>query len=415
MPSDPVFSNSPLIHPDGRPVTVLQVLPRLVVGGAERGTVDVAAAIQRAGGRAIVASQGGPMVHELERAQAKHVRLPLAPKNPITIWRNAGRLARVIRQNKVDIVHARSRAPAWSALWAARRTGARFMTTFHDTYSAESAWKRRYNSVMAKGQLVIAISQFVADHIRELYGLGASVIRIIPRGVDLARFDPARVPAERKIKLIHDWNLPDDRPIILMPARLSRKKGHLVLVEALAKLGRKDICCLMVGDDGRQTSYRSALIEMIHECDLDGVVRLLPQTQDMAAAYSLAAVVVAPSIKAEGFGRVPVEAQAMGRPVIASDVGGFRETIVNGLTGLLVPPGDSQRLSVALGSALDLGQEDRDALAGEAMANIQAKFTREHMCAATLDVYRELMFGAWPPVERAGAEAVGIEADSAHT
>jgi len=410
MSSDFASSAPPLTHPDGRPITVLQVLPRLVVGGAERGAVDVAAAIQRAGGMAIVASEGGPMVHELERAHAKHVKLPLAPKNPFTIWRNAARLVRLIRQHKVDIVHARSRAPAWSALWAAQRTGARFMTTFHDTYSAESAWKRRYNSVMAQGQLVIAISDFVAEHVREVYGIGMSVIRTIPRGIDLSKFDPDRVPAERKIKLIHDWNLPDDQPIILMPARLSRKKGHLVLVEALAKLGRKDICCLMVGDDGRKTTYRDNLIAMIHECDLDGAVRLLPQTQDMPAAYSLAAVVVAPSIKAEGFGRVPVEAQAMGRPVIASDVGGFRETIVNGQTGLLVPPGNSQRLSVALGSALDLGQEDRDALAAEAMANIQARFTRERMCAATLDVYRELIFGTRP-----AEEPIGIGADSAHT
>src|ERR1700733_2491732 len=366
MQGDPAITATPLIHPDGRPVTVLQVLPRLVVGGAERGTVDVAVAIQRAGGIAIVASEGGPMVHELERARAKHIKLPLARKNPFTIWRNASRLARVIRQNKVDIVHARSRAPAWSALWAARRTGARFMTTYHDTYSAGSAWKRRYNSVMAKGQRVIAISEFIADHLRELYGLGAGVLRTIPRGIDLSRFDPARVPAERKIKLTHDWNLPDDRPIILMPARLSRKKGHKVLIEALAKLKRTDISCIIVGDDGRQTSYRTSLRELIHECQLEGIVRLLPQTQDMPAAYSLAAVVVAPSIKAEGFGRVPVEAQAMGRPVIASDVGGFRETIVNGLTGLLVPAGDSQRLSIALGSALDLAQEDREALAVEA-------------------------------------------------
>jgi glycosyltransferase involved in cell wall biosynthesis len=410
MQGDPAITATPLIHPDGRPVTVLQVLPRLVVGGAERGTVDVAAAIQRAGGIAIVASEGGPMVHELERARAKHIKLPLARKNPFTIWRNASRLARVIRQNKVDIVHARSRAPAWSALWAARRTGVRFMTTYHDTYSAGSAWKRRYNSVMAKGQRVIAISEFVADHLRDLYGLGASVLRVIPRGVDLSRFDPSRVPAERKIKLTHDWNLPDDRPIILMPARLSRKKGHKVLVEALAKLKRADLCCIIVGDDGRQTSYRTSLLELIHECQLEGVVRLLPQTADMPAAYSLAAVVVAPSIKPEGFGRVPVEAQAMGRPVIASDVGGFRETIVNGLTGLLVPPGDAGRLSVALASALDLGAEDREALAAEAIANIQAKFTKEHMCAATLEVYRELAAG-----NRSVADPVGIDTITDHT
>ena len=249
MQSDPGFPANPLLHPDGRPITVLQVLPRLVVGGAERGTVDVGTAIQRAGGIALVASEGGPMVHELERSRAKHIKLPLARKNPLTIWRNAGRLARLIRQHKVDIIHARSRAPAWSALWAARRTGIRFVTTYHDTYSANSSWKRRYNSVMAKGHRVIAISEFIADHIRDLYGLGASVLRVIPRGVDLTRFDPTRVPAERKIKLTHDWNLPEDRPIILMPARLSRKKGHRVLIEALAKLKRTDICCVMVGDE----------------------------------------------------------------------------------------------------------------------------------------------------------------------
>jgi glycosyltransferase involved in cell wall biosynthesis len=397
MPSDYDPPPDPLLRPDGRPITILQVLPRLIVGGAERGAVDVAGAIQRAGGIAIVASEGGAMVHELERSRARHIKLPLARKNPVSIWRNAGRLAKVIRQNDVDIIHARSRGPAWSAMWAARRTGIKFVTTYHDTYSAGSAWKRRYNSVMSRGDRVIAISEFIADHLRDLYNLADAVLRVIPRGIDLSRFDRYRVPAERKIKLTHDWNLPDDRPIILMPARLSRKKGHLVLIEALSKLKRTDISCIMVGDDGRQTAYRTALLEFIHDCGMDGVVRLLPPANDMAAAYSLAAVVVAPSIKPEGFGRVPVEAQAMGVPVIASDIGGFRETIVDGLTGLLVPPGDSRRLADAIGSALALSEEDREGLAAEAWANIQAKFTRERMCAATLDVYRELVAGNWSP------------------
>jgi len=391
MPTDIQSIAEPLVRHDVRPLTVLQVLPRLVVGGAERGTVDMAAAIQAAGGIALVASQGGPMVHELERAKAKHIKLPLASKNPITIWRNARRLARVIRQYNVDIIHARSRAPAWSALWAARRTGIRFVTTYHDTYSAVSAWKKRYNSVMAQGDRVIAISYFVADHVRAAYGLGEDVLRVIPRGIELTKFDPARVPAERKVKLAHDWNLPDDQPIVLMPARLSRKKGHKLLIEALAKLGRTDIRCLMVGDDGRETTYRRELITLIHVRGLDSVVRLLPHTQDLAVAYSLADVVVAPSIKAEGFGRVPVEAQAMGRPVIASDLGGFRETIVDGVTGLLFPPGDADSLASAIAGALALDDAQRTALAADAMANIQATFTRERMCAATLDVYRELV------------------------
>jgi glycosyltransferase involved in cell wall biosynthesis len=330
------------------------------------------------------------MVHELERSHARHIKLPLAPKNPIAIWRNAARLSRLIRAHHVDIIHARSRAPAWSALWAARRTGIAFVTTFHDAYHARSGLKRRYNAVMAQGDRVIAISEFIAGHIRETFGLGPDVLRVVPRGVDLTRFNPDRVHAERKIKLTQDWNLPDDLPIILMPGRLSRKKGHAVLVEALARLGRTDLRCIMVGDDLRPTAYRRELIDLIHARNLSGVVRLLPQTLDMAAAYSMADVVVAPSIQPEGFGRVPVEAQAMGRPVIASDLGGFRETIVDGVTGLLVPPGDAGQLAAAIAAALALTPEDRALLADRATGNIRAAFTREQMCADTLAVYREL-------------------------
>lgn len=380
-----------LVRPDGRPVTVLQVLPRLVVGGAERGAVDVAASIQQAGGIAIVASEGGPMTRELERARATHLKLGVATKNPLFIWRNVGRLERLIRKHRVDIIHARSRAPAWSALMAARQTGIPFVTTYHDTYRAKSDWKKRYNSVMAQGDRIIAISAFVADHIRAEYGLGDDVIRTVPRGIDLARFDPERLPVERKVKLIQDWDLPDDRPIILMPARLSRKKGHAVLIDALAKLGRPDLCCVMVGDDGRDTAYRGELIRQIDKAGLSGVVKMMPQTADMPAAYFMADVVVAPSIQAEGFGRVPVEAQAMGKPVVASDLGGFRETVVDGVTGLLFPPGDADRLASAIAGALALTPAERRSLAGEAIGNIRAKFTKERMCAATLSVYRELV------------------------
>jgi glycosyltransferase involved in cell wall biosynthesis len=392
-----------LVRSDGKPLTILQVLPRLIVGGAERGTVDVAAAIRQAGGNPIVASEGGPMIRELDRSKALHIKLPLAPKNPYTIWRNAGRLARIIRKHRVDIIHARSRAPAWSALWAAERTGIPFVTTYHDTYRAESALKQRYNAVMARGARVIAISEFVADHLRATYDLGPDVLRTIPRGVDLTRFSPDRVPAERKVKLMHDWTLPDDQPIILMPARLSRKKGHMVLVEALARLGRTDFCCLMVGDDGRETSYRRDLLRLISARGLNGVVRLISQTADMPAAYSLADVVVAPSIEPEGFGRVPVEAQAMGRPVVASDLGGFRETIINGVTGLLFAPGDPSHLAGALTAALDLNEDQRTDLAAECIANIRSAFTRERMCAATLSVYRELALGQAPAHDRAMA------------
>jgi glycosyltransferase involved in cell wall biosynthesis len=244
---------------------------------------------------------------------------------------------------------------------------------------------------MARGDRVIAISEFVAGHIRAEHGLGDDVIRTVPRGIDLTRFDPERLPVERKVKLIQDWNLPDDRPVILMPARLSRKKGHAVLIEALAKLGRRDISCVMVGDDGRDTAYRGELIRQIDKAGLGGVVRMMSQTADMPAAYFMADVVVAPSVQAEGFGRVPVEAQAMGKPVVASDLGGFRETVVDGVTGLLFPPGDADRLASAIAGALALGAAERASLAAEAIGNIRAKFTKERMCAATLAVYRELV------------------------
>lgn len=391
MASDIDLSPDMLNRTHGRPVTILQVLPSLIGGGAERGALDVAAAVQRAGGVAIIASEGGPMVRELERAGGLHVRLPLAPKNPFTIWRNIRRLTRLIQEHRVDIVHARSRGPAWSALQAARRASVPFVTTFHAAYGANSSAKLKYNSVMAKGDRVIAISQFIAEHAQQTYGVDPGVLRVIPRGIDLGKFSPERVSIERKVKLTAEWNLPDDLPIVLMPARLSRIKGHSVLIDALARLGRGDLRCILAGEDGRGAAYRKDLIKLIHVRGLDSVVRIVPQTADMAAAYSLAAVVVAPSIVPEGFGRVPVEAQAMGRPVIASDLGGFRETIIDGVTGLLVPPGDADKLAAAIDAALALDATELATLAAEALANIERRFTRERMCAETLSVYRELV------------------------
>lgn len=391
MASDATIAEEKLCRADGRPVTILQVLPSLIGGGAERGAIDVAAAIQRAGGRAIVASEGGPMVRELERAGVVHITLPLAPKNPVAIWRNKRRLIGLIRDERVDIVHARSRGPAWSAYRAARRVGIPFVTTFHAAYKGRSAIKMRYNSVMAKGDRVIAISHFIAQHIQENYGLDPARLRVIPRGIDLSKFSPDKVSAERKIKLVSQWAVPDDQPVILMPARFSRIKGHALLIEALGRIGRGDIRCVMAGDDGRKPEYRAELVKLIHTRNLDSVVRLVPQTNDMPAAYSLATVVVAPSTVPEGFGRVPVEAQAMGRPVIASDLGGFRETIVDGVTGLLVPVGDVEKLAAAIEAALAATSEELAGLAAEAVANVQRNFTRERMCADTLNVYRELL------------------------
>jgi glycosyltransferase involved in cell wall biosynthesis len=377
--------------------TVLQVLPALVGGGVERGTVDMAAAIVEAGGTAIVASEGGPMVRELERAGATHVSLPLASKSPATIWRNAGRLARLIRAHDVDLVHARSRAPAWSALLACRRTGTPFVTTMHAPYPYRSALKRRYNAVMTRGDRVIAISDYVARDARERYGLDPAVVRTVPRGVDTARFAPGAVNGRRVATLAERWRLPVDRRVVLMPARLSRWKGQAVLIEAMALLGRTDLRCMIVGADPATDAYRRELEALARARGVDTVVQIADLCDDMPAAYMLADVVVHASTEPEGFGRVVAEAMAMGRPVIATDLGAPPEIVEDGRTGWLVPPGDAKALADAIGRALGQSPEQRDRMARAARDRVAARYTARHMAAATLAVYRELWTAAVTP------------------
>lgn len=375
-----------------RQPVILQVLPALVTGGVERGTVDVAAAIAQAGWTAIVASSGGPMVRELERAGAIHVELPLESKNPLIMQRNVGRLVKLIRDHGVDVVHARSRAPAWSALAAARKTGARFVTTFHGTYNL-GLWglKQKYNDVMARGERVIAISNFIARHLQTVYGTDPARIRVIHRGVDVGRLDPTRISAERIIQLVRQWRLPEGARVIMLPGRLTRWKGQSVLIDALALLGRRDLRCMLVGSDQGRTKYRQELIDQIRARNLTEVVDLADQCNDMPAAYKLSDVVVSASTDPEAFGRVVVEAQAMGRPVIASAHGGAAETIIPGETGWLVPPGDPRALAEALEFALGMPEEHRTWMSENAMAHVRAHFTREEMCAQTLAVYAELL------------------------
>jgi len=369
---------------------VLQVLPAMDMGGVERGTVQTAAALTAAGWRAMVASSGGPMVHELSRAGAKHIEMPLAAKRPFRMLRNADALADLINREGVDLVHARSRAPAWSALSAARRTDKPFVTTFHNAYGHN--WlKHHYNKVMAKGDKVIAISDFVAQHVRETYGVDDDRLVTIHRGINADIFDPANVSAERMIQLSKPWRLPDDRPVIMLPGRLTRWKGHSVLIEALAILGRKDICCVLVGGDQGRTAYRQKLEEQARRRGLDQVLRVVEHCSDMAAAYMLADVVVSASTHPEGFGRVAVEAQAMGRPVIATDHGGSRETIWHDESGWLVPPNEPEAMAAALERALSLNQAEREAMAANGRDNVEQNFTVTLMCQRILAVYQSLL------------------------
>jgi glycosyltransferase involved in cell wall biosynthesis len=377
---------------DGRrPPVVLQVVPELVTGGAERGCIDVALALAESGATPLVASAGGPMVRELDRAGIPHLTLPLSTKNPWRMRRNIKALVQIIDDFGVDIVHARSRAPAWSAYFACQATGARYMTTFHAPYNFSSRLKRFYNSVMTRGERVIAISSFIRDHILENYRIDPSRIRLIHRGIDPQVFSPDKVNSARLIQLAERWRVPEDRPIILMPGRLTRWKGQTVLIEALARLGRTDVCCLLVGSDQGRTGFRKELEALIRERGLEGVVRMTDHCNDMAVAYRLATVVVSCSIEPEAFGRVIVEAQAMGKPVIISASGACKETVLDGETGWVVPPNDPDSLAQALAAALSLTEEQQDAVAERAIEFVNSRYTKERMCAATLDVYAELL------------------------
>ena len=372
--------------------TVLQVLPALNSGGGvERGTVEIATAITAAGGRALVASSGGDMVHTLARAKAEHFTLPVASKNPLTMYANIDRLAKLIKAEGVDIVHARSRAPAWSAYFAAKRAGVHFVTTFHGTYSQGNPFKHFYNSVMTRGERVIAISSFIAGRIRQAYGVPAARIRTIHRGVDINRFDPSKVTAERVAALAGQWRLDDGAPVIMLPGRLTRWKGQVVFIRAVAKLNRRDIRCILVGSDQGRAAYRQELESLVDELDLGEVVRIVDHCDDMAAAFMLTDVVVSASTDPEAFGRVLPEAQALGRPVIASDHGGARETVIDGETGWLTPPGDVDALAEALARVLELKEPARRILSDKAIANVRDNFSRESMCAKTLDVYNEVL------------------------
>lgn len=379
----------------GRMATILQVIPALGSGGGvERGTVEIAEAIAAAGGRALVTSVGGAQVHEITRAGGEHIELPVDSKNPVVIYNNILRLVALIERENVDLVHVRSRAPGWSAFYAAKRTKRPLVTTFHGTYNAGNFIKRAYNSVMTRGDRVIAISAFIAEHVRRLYGVPASRLRIIHRGVDLNRFNPAMVSAERVVQLANEWRLTEGHPVIMLPGRLTRWKGQTVFIEAVAKLKRRDIRCLIVGGDQGRYDYRRELEVMVETYNLGEVVRIVDHCPDMPAAYMLSDAVVSASTDPEAFGRVMIEAQALGRPVIASDHGGALETVLPKKTGWLVPSGDVDALSDALTEVLDLDEVARGRLSDVAIANVVENFSKQKMCSKTLEVYNEVLQAA---------------------
>ena len=375
----------------------MQVLPDLETGGVERGTVEIAAAIVAEGGQAIVVSAGGALEQQLERIGAQHITLPVHRKGPLSILNNARRLVSLIKQYDVDIIHARSRAPAWAARRAARKTGCAFITTFHGTYNIPPGpfgrIKKAYNAVMTSGARIIAISNFIARHITENYDTDPAKISVVHRGVDLSSHDPASLPAARVIALADTWRLPDGLPVIMLPGRLTRWKGQTLFLEALSKMQRDDFVAVIVGSDQGRESYVKELHDLVRKHGLEAVVRFTGHCSDMPAAFMLADVVVSASTDPEAFGRVLVEAQAMGRPVIAPDHGAAPEIVSDGETGWLFKAREADALAGALNKALDMEPGVRQRMAQAAQENATRKFSHQHMCDQTLEIYRGLTRG----------------------
>ncbi|MFN3511751.1 MAG: glycosyltransferase family 4 protein [Phenylobacterium sp.] len=376
--------------------TLLQVVPELDTGGAEQTTIDVAQAVVRAGGKALVATRGGRMAARLEADGGRLAQMPVQTKNPLVMLGNAARLVDLIRREKVSIVHARSRAPAFSALWAAQTTGTPFVATYHGVYNAKSGLKRWYNAVMTRGDLVIANSDYTRDHILAEHGVDPDKLVTIPRGVDLERFTPSWVTPDRVDNLRAAWGLdPADRRMkLLLAGRLTRIKGHLMIVEAATRLkarGRRDFLILFAGDDQGRIEYRHEVERAIVAAGLEEQVKLVGHCDDMPAAYLVCDIAMLPTTKPESFGRAAVEPQVMGKPVLASDHGGTTETVVSGETGWLVPVDDPEAWALAIAKAIDVGHA-RLAAMGQAAANRARRlYSVDAMCEATLAAYARVL------------------------
>ena len=376
--------------------TLLQVVPELETGGAEQTTIDVANAVVRAGGKALVATRGGRMAARLEADGGRLAQMPVQTKNPLVMLGNAARLVDLIRKEKVSIVHARSRAPAFSALWAAQATRTPFVATYHGVYGAKNSVKRWYNAVMTRGDLVIANSDYTRDHVLAEHKLDPARIVSIPRGIDLERFNPSWVTPERVQALREAWGVEarDRRVKLLLAGRLTRIKGHLLIIEAARRMredGVEDFLILFAGDDQGRTGYREEVEAAIVAAGLSEHVRLVGHCDDMPAAYQICDIAMLPTTKPESFGRTAVEPQVMGKPVLASDHGGTTETVLNGETGWLVKVDDPDAWAAAMGKAIEMGGL-RLAAMGQAAANRARRlYSVDAMCEATLDAYARVL------------------------
>lgn len=374
---------------------ILQVLPSLVSGGVERGTLDLCRYLIQQGHDAWVASSGGPLVEDLENLGAKHIHLNVHSKNPITIWKNSQALFQLIQAQQFDLVHARSRAPAWSCYWACKKSDTPFVTTFHGQYGHQNNLKRLYNSVMLKGDACIAVSQFIQSHIKTTYPQHKTKIKLIHRGIDLKTFKQSQTSQENALTLRQKWKIAKHDKVIVLPGRLTRLKGHHTFLEALTELNNLDsVHCLIVGDEPGKEHYQQELQTFIDTHKLAKKVKITGNYYDMPAIYQLADIVISASIKPESFGRTACEAQAMSCLVIATKHGGSLETISPLQRVFMCEIKDSASMSAAIKNALIMcephNSDEKLKIEQSSRAYIEDNFSLEKMCSDTISLYQEI-------------------------
>ncbi len=379
---------------------ILQIIPQLETGGAEQTTLDIGSSIVAQGWNSFVVSQGGRMVGELEDSGSTHIVLSAASKNPVTIMLNAVRLVALIRQHEISLIHSRSRAPAWSALLAAKFTGIPHVTTYHGAYSQKSWIKGLYNSVMVRSDVTIANSNWTAELIRSRHRNVGDRIQVIHRGTDFSAFDRGRISKARTGELINSWNITGGKRVLLNLARLTGWKGQRTLIEAMPAVLEKasDIILVLAGDDQGRTEYRRELEQRIRELGIVENVRLPGHCADPAAACAAASLVVVASTEPEAFGRAAVEAQALETPVIVTDIGAVAETVLAPpqvddahRTGWRIPPDNAEAMAETILAVTALDNDTRSQLSRRARNHVATSFSVENMCDQTLGIYRRLL------------------------
>ncbi len=379
-------------------IKVLQVIPKLGYGGAETGCFDLAHFLNENNCKSYIVTSGGPLLKYINKKKVKLIRLPVHSKNPILILFNAIILSILIFVLNITIVHARSRAPAWSCFIATKITRRKFVTTFHGTYNFNNEIKKWYNSVMVRSDLVIAGSNFIFSHIQENYLKYIKSDKrylVIFRGINTDYFNPKKISEKDKNLLKKKWNIDETKKIILLPGRLTAWKGQEMFIEALNLLKKNspdiEFKAVILGNEQGRKIYKKKLIRLVEQHRLVNEVIFIDHLELMPIAYEISNVVVSSSIEPEAFGRVSVEAQSMEKPILASDIGGSNETIINNKTGFLFEAGNANSLSSKLSEILNLSEVTLNGIGAEGRKNVKLKFNVEKMCNSTYSEYNKLI------------------------